>query len=308
LERWALLNPKKDFSVIVHGWESLYWSHPLLQSRTFGAHQKGLFDTIVKNSTIISPEPYHVTEFFQQKVNLIEAFDIAINKGKKRDIYPLSQKPNLYLSNFEKSTAMDFIENHKSKAKKRRAVLFQPFGSAAHVSNKVPLDPSNRSLEFSNYLHIVKELGKHAVVFFASKPELKHPQDDISIIIDGQSLPYFRMLIALSYHVDLFCGVDSVGQHVFRAFNKPGIVFMGGTNDVNFTYPNHYKIYRKANHAPVYSPWRLMDSECEFADRENDGIMIYDTKDLKIIDGMIQKELSDNTFEKVNDKVGICYQ
>jgi len=35
LEKFARLNPDDDFKVLVYGWESLFWSHPLLQDRTF---------------------------------------------------------------------------------------------------------------------------------------------------------------------------------------------------------------------------------------------------------------------------------
>ena len=55
LEKYQRLNPKDDFKVIVHGWDCLYWSHPILQTRTFGISQKGLFDSIIRNSIIVNP-------------------------------------------------------------------------------------------------------------------------------------------------------------------------------------------------------------------------------------------------------------
>jgi len=41
LEKFHYLNPNNDFKVLVAGWESLYYSHPLLQNRTFSINQKG---------------------------------------------------------------------------------------------------------------------------------------------------------------------------------------------------------------------------------------------------------------------------
>jgi len=311
LERFAQLHPKNDFRVIVHGWESLYWSHPLLQSRTFGAHQKGLFESFVKKSNIVSPEPYHINEFFNQKVSLIEAFDIAINQGRKRDQFPLAEKPNLYLSNYEIQAGLDFIEKTKMKTKKRKVIVFQPFGSAVQIVNNKPVDPSNRSLELADYTAILKALTEYGTVFFASKPEHRHAMDKESIGFDDTGLPYFRMLMALLHHADYFCGADSVGQHVARAFNTKGLVLMGGTNDINFSYPDHFKIYRKIGFKePIYSPWRLVDTECEFADRENNGIMEFTDEDRKNIVNIIKSDLSGNTTIKLesNSSVGISYE
>ena len=53
LEKYAKLNPNKNFSIIIHGWQDLYWSHPLLQSKTIGIHQKNIFDGYVKNNELI---------------------------------------------------------------------------------------------------------------------------------------------------------------------------------------------------------------------------------------------------------------
>ena len=49
LEKYARLNPDDDFKVLIHGWCDLYWSHPILQDRTFDVNQKGSFELFVKD-------------------------------------------------------------------------------------------------------------------------------------------------------------------------------------------------------------------------------------------------------------------
>ena len=98
LEKFAKLNPDNDFKVMIYGWENLYWNHPLLQSKTFGVGTKGSFDHIVKNNLLLSPEPYHVNEYYNQKLSLVDAFDKEINKT---DDHSDLDKPRLYLHSSE---------------------------------------------------------------------------------------------------------------------------------------------------------------------------------------------------------------
>jgi len=297
LEKYHRLKPKDDFRVIVHGWESLYWSHPLLQKRTFGINQKGLFDTLIRDSKICSPEPYHNNRFYNQKISLIQAFDEEINRTKKHDDLGI---PNLYLSSVEESSIQDFIESEKTKQKKRKVVVFQPYGSGVDRIAKQPVDTSNRSLSLTAYFQIVKELSKDAVVFYASHPQFRHPNDNLSVTFDDKQ-PYLRTMMGLIKYSNHFVGVDSVGQHMARAFNKEGTVIMGSTSETNFSYQDHFKLFRKANRTPVYSPWRVADFDCDFANRENDGIMDFSEDEIKEIIQHVQNKIGASTVTKIGD-------
>jgi hypothetical protein len=66
-----------------------------------------------------------------------------------------------------------------------------------------------------------------------------------------------------------------------RSFDKPGAIFMGSTFEKNVTYPNHFKIFRKPDRSPVYSPIRVGGVDSEFTDRLNDGIMTFSKAELK---------------------------
>jgi hypothetical protein len=297
LEKYHRLKPKDDFRVIVHGWDSLYWSHPLLQKRTFGINQKGLFDSIIRDTKICSPEPYHINRFYNQKISLTQAFDEEINRTKKHDDLEL---PNLYLSSVEDSTIQDFIQAEKTKQKKRKMVVFQPYGSGVDKIAKQPVDTSNRSLSLAAYFQIVKELSKDAVIFYASQPQFRHPNDTMSVTFDDKQ-PYLRTMMGLIKQCDYFIGIDSVGQHMARAFNKPGTVLMGATDELNFSYPDHFNIVRKADKKPIYSPWRLAEFDCEFANRENDGIMDFTDEELNDVIATVQEKIGTATVTKVGD-------
>lgn len=307
LEKYARLNPDDDFNIIVHGWESLFWSHPILQNRTIGAHQKNTFDTLIKQTQVRIPEPYQVYGFYNQKLHVTEAFDQEINNTN--DHSDLNHNC-LHLSDIEIEGAKELIEKYKSDKKKKRSVVFQPYGSGVDIVNKMPMDRSNRSLSQEHTLKLIQEMSKSAVVLNASHPKHRSRSDTLSVQFDDPNTNYFRRLMGLIYHCDYYVGVCSVGQHIARAFNKPGLILMGATHESNYSYPNHFDIYRKPDRIPVYSPWRLSEVDIEFADRSNDGIMNFTNAEMKDIVSVIQKNLGGNSIETVSEPVltGMKYE
>ena len=121
---------------------------------------------------------------------------------------------------------------------------------------------------------------KYAVIYFGDK-KFYHPGDSYSVPVfeKGNDL---RMYMALISQCDYFVGVDSVGQHIARAFNIPGTVIMGGTFEVNVSYPNHFRIYRN-KFLPTYVPIRISGIDCEFSDNLNDRAMDFTNEDIESI-------------------------
>lgn len=296
LEKYAKLNPEDDFKVLVHGWECVFWSHPILQHRVFG-FQKGNFENYIKNNRIVCPEPYQLFNFYNQKSNLIEAFDECINNTT--DHSDLNYNC-LYLSDMEKQLARDFIGYHKHLNNKKKSIVFQPFGSGVRSINKQAVDPSNRSFLLDQYFKVAQNLNKHSLVLFASPPEYRHPADNFTISFDDNK-PYLRTLMGLISESDFFVGVCSVGQHMARALGKPGLVVMGGTNENNFSYKDHFTIFRKKDRVPIFSPWRVSDADVEFADRKNDGLMNFSEGELNSIIKIVNDNILDNSQVKLND-------
>jgi ADP-heptose:LPS heptosyltransferase len=287
LEKYHRLNPDKNFNVIVHGWHELYWSHPILQSKTIGVHQKDVFEKYIKPNEVVCPEPYYQYGYYNQKLSLSEAFDAEINKTN--DHSDLS-KPNLYLSTFEKNSIHRIINDLKMRGNKKKVIVFQPYGSGIQLSTTKPFDNTQRSLDCDDYLYIVNNLSKDFLIIFFGGNEFKHPADEITPPLHAFN-PDLRMYMAFISECDYFIGCDSVGQHMARAFNKPGTVFMGSTFEVNVTYPKHFKIIRKLNHPPIYSPIRIAGQDSDLSDRLNDGIMTLRREDLKKFCDRVNEEV-----------------
>lgn len=284
LEKYHKLNPEDDFKVLIYGWENLYWSHPLLQNKTFSVGQKGTFDLIIKNSILRHPEPYHLHSYYNQQTSLSEAFDEEINHTNDHSDL---NKPNLYCHTNELNTAFKMIQDAKQKNGKRKFCVFQPYGSGIQLVNNRPIDTSGRSLDVDDALKLGYMLSKEYVVLYFGPNEFVHPGDNFMLNakdIPGADLRFYMSMIA---QCDLFVGVDSVGQHIARAFNKPGLIVMGSTFEKNVSYPDHFKIYRNGV-KPTYNPIRIGGIDCELADRVNDGIMSFTDQQLEEIYNIIK--------------------
>ncbi len=277
LEKFHRLNPTDDFKVLIYGWENLYWNHPLLQSRTYGVGQKGIFDLVVKDSRLVSPEPYHNYYYYNQQTNLAEAFDADINKTI--DHSDLSA-PNLYCYSGEVKTAQKMIEEAKQQKNKKKFVVYQPYGSGIQLVNNRPFDSSGRSLDVDDALKLGQLLSQDAVVLYFGPNDFIHPGDNF--MLNAKNIPGadLRFYMAMISQCDYFVGVDSVGQHMARAFNKPGLVIMGSTFEQNVSYPEYFKFYRNGV-KPTYNPIRIGGVDCEFADRANDNVMVFNDQQIQ---------------------------
>ena len=279
LEKYARLNPNDNFKVLVNTWDILFWSHPLLQDKTYNSNMKGAFDLYVKDNILKVPEPYHSHNFYNQKITLAEAFDEIINETN--DHTDLNS-PNLYLSDLEIGLSAELVNKYKKQTGKDRLVVYQPYGSGTRFLNGIPFDQSNRSLTAENYYSFGKKLSENFTVMYASKPEFRK-KDDIFTHTFDDAQPYLRVLMGLIYHCDYFIGCDSVGQHIAKAFNKKGLIFIGGTNEYQFSYPEHFSIIKKDNNTSKYIPWRVSECDSEFADRSNNGLMNFNSEETEEI-------------------------
>jgi len=289
LEKYAKLNPEDDFKVIIHGWEALTWSHPLLQKKTFPANIKGLFDSHIKSNRLICPEPYYIQGYYTQRLSMAEAFDQEINETQDHsDLGPA----HLYISSFEKMSIVRILDELKKQYNKSKVLIYQPFGSgASRVSDKV-YDKSHRSLGHEQYYQLAERISKDCLIVYFGQKDLRHPNDKFTVFLEKFN-PDLRMYMALISECDYFLGCDSVGQHIARAFDKPGAVVMGATIETNVSYPDHFRMLRKANRTPVYDPIRISQVDSEFTHRDNDGIMNFSDSELNEFAAVINRDLYD---------------
>lgn len=288
LEQYVKSHPKEQIRIFVHGWDYLLWSNKVLQPLTFSINDKGTFVNYFKQATdIISPEPYRLPDYINQRVSLSEAFDIIIN-GKNNNL----SVPRLYISQLENVSALKTISQIKNSTKKNKIVVLQPFGSSAVYDNidgnDIIVDTSNRSMDLLMYSSIVKSLSEDCAIILFADSKFHFKEDTISHKINGD----LRTYMALIANCDYFIGCDSVGQHMARAFNKPGTVVFGSTFPENVSYPDWFQIIDKDKENKVYSPLRISEIECNMADRMNEDCMKYSPNEVLNVVNLIKTHIN----------------
>lgn len=284
LEKYGRNHPNDDWGVIIGGWDSLVWGNTLLQDRTYNPDTKGIFDLYIKEADIVSPEPYRVNGYFNQKLSLAEAFDELINETSDHSDLGV---PKLYLSKNEEKTAANVIADAKQQqGNKPITIVIQPFGRSARVDRGDIIDDSSRSLDPKSYLALVKKLStKYTSILFAEN-QFFLPEDNYTFKLQTDLRGWAGIIEAADY----FVGCDSVGQHMARAFNKPGTVIVGSTYAINTTYQDYFQIYEKPGQKK-YSPIRICGLDSHLADRLNDTCMDFSDDQVNEIFDLIVSDI-----------------
>jgi ADP-heptose:LPS heptosyltransferase len=267
----------------------LYKGHPKLHSRAYDIWHKNLFQDKLKDMDINSPEPYRIWEYYNQKCNLSQAFDIAINGNGIREL----PKPTLRLSTEELVQGQMTISEVRAKTGKDKVVIFQPFGRGVQQSETAIYDPSGRSFDYKNVVNLIKQLQKKYAVILMSEFQFNFEKEGCSLPVAQPVGINLRQWSGIINAADYFLGCDSVGQHIAYALNKPATIVVGSTFAENVSYVNYEKfdILDMGEGLRQYSPIRLVPDET--VDRINDGIMTMNDKIedviVKSVDKMLQK-------------------
>ena len=289
LKKYARNHPDEDWAVIAFGWDTLFWGIPELQDRVYSADVKGIFKNMLKDSDIISPEPYRLWEYYNQKCSLVEGFDKLINETEDHSDLGV---PELVLNKGEEKIAANIINDVKNQQNKNLTILIQPFGRSARIDNGDIIDDSSRSIEPGVYHKLVKKLSQKYNIIFMGEGEyaqLISQEDSISAKLQLD----LRGWAAVIESCDYFIGCDSVGQHMARAFDKPGTVILGSTYAVNITYPDHFQIIENENVEKEYSPIRICGLDSHLADRKNDRCMDFTDEEVDNIYSAIVKDIKE---------------
>jgi ADP-heptose:LPS heptosyltransferase len=289
LKKYAKNHPDEDWAVIVFGWDTLFWGIPELQDRVYSADVKGIFKNMLKDSDIITPEPYRLWEYYNQKCSLVEGFDKLINETEDHSDLGV---PELVLNKGEEKIAANIINDVKNQQNKNLTILIQPFGRSARIDNGDIIDDSSRSIEPGVYHKLVKKLSQKYNIIFMGEGEyaqLISQEDSISAKLQLD----LRGWAAVIESCDYFVGCDSVGQHMARAFDKPGTIILGSTYAVNITYPDHFQIIENENVEKEYSPIRVCGLDSHLADRKNDRCMDFTDEEVDNIYSAIVKDIKE---------------
>lgn len=286
-EKYQEDHPDEDFLIICEGGTDFFKGHPTLYGKVYDNWHKNLFRDKLIHTDTISPEPYRVWEYYNQKCNLSQAFDIAINNKGIRDL----PKPTIKLSKEESINGKFIVAEVRQKTNKKKTVVFQPYGRGVQQAGNIITDPSGRSFEHGNMVSIIKRLQKkYSVILmseFAFDFEKEGLRDTISFPA-GNGVP-MRGWAGIIKEADLFLGCDSVGQHIAHAVGTPVVAVMGSTFGVNVSYPEEemFDVLDMGEGLRQYDPIRICPDE-ESA-RLNDGIMAMNDKVEEVIMKSVDK-------------------
>lgn len=280
-------NHGPDFYILSESGIDFFVGHPELQDLAFDLNHKGLFENIIKPNELVSLEPYREHGYYNQKKSLSESFDKLINNT---DDHSDLERPVISLSKVEEINALDAINNVKEYHKKKKTVVIQPFGRGCNLHKSGhTVDPSSRSLSTNDYFYISEKIRKkYNLITFS---ELKFDNDQ-NMYVDTN----IRQWAAIIEAADYFLGIDSVGQHMAYAFNKPGSIILGSTFAENISYPNHFNIIEKKGIKKKYSPIRIHGLDGDLIDRYNDTCMDFSKQELD--------EITNKILSHIKRKIG----
>lgn len=297
LEKYAENNPKENFIIVAEGWMEIFSSSPKLRERVFHVLHNRLFEDHLKNMEIISPEPYRLNEYYNQKVNMIQAFDILINGPT--NYMPANTKVTMDLSKKEQVDGYSIVNDVRKMKQKEKIIVFQPFGSSIQQQDQFVFDSSGRSFELSDTIKIIDELKKDYGVIFMSQVQISscNNQD----VAWPQNLG-IRQWMGIINACDYFLGCDSLGQHIAYSLNKPSTVVIGSTYPENISYKDEklFHIIDVGISKRKYSPLRITNSEN--TDRNNESLMVLEEKHFKEIYESIKQRIGGN--KDIKSKLG----
>jgi hypothetical protein len=242
LLKYSQNHPDEEWYIMIPGWDFTTWGIPELQERTFNPDARGSFDLFWKADQVISPEPYRLPAYYRNEISLREAFDVEINGSTDHSDLPPMQ---LNISLQEKRRAYEIIEEAKSKQKKSKTIVIQPYGSTATPHASGIFDDSLRSIPKPMLDYFIKELSKDYNLIFMGAKEFH----DIRTYKPDPD-PNLREWSAIIGAADYFVGCDSCGQHICKALNKKASVVIAGTHRVNVTYDGFHIIERDVEFYP----------------------------------------------------------
>jgi len=279
--------PEDDFIIVCEGGTDFFKGHPDLYPRVYDNWHKDLFRTHIQMRDIVTTEPYRIWEYYNQKCNLSQAFDIQINNKGIRNL----PKPKLKLSRNESINAKFLVEEVRQVTGKDKIVVFQPFGRGSNVVGNFIVDEGGRSFEYQNTIGIIKKLSKKYGVIYMGEHKLDFESEGIGKVAapQGASLRDWAGVIA---EADVFLGCDSVGQHLAYTADKPAVVVVGATCKENISYPDapKFEVLDMGEGARIYDPIRVTYDEVTH--RHNDGIMAMNGKIEDVIVESVNKMMN----------------
>lgn len=270
-------NTDPDAVIVVEAWLDLFLLSPVLKDNVYPANHKGLFKDKLRDKELVSPEPYRLNAYFNQKANLIQAFDMLIN-----DLTEVPETKELTISLGKSDEIVGFNLNNQIRQElgKDKTIVFQPFGSGAKMEGNIVIDESGRSFELKDAISIIERLSEEYCVIIMSSFKLPYNFTNRVAQPENVSILQWAGIIDACDH---FLGCDSIGQHYANALGKSATVVIGATFPENISYPANPKFTIIDNGLGLrdYSPIRI--TQDIFTDRANECLMLLSAETLNSI-------------------------
>jgi hypothetical protein len=277
-----------DFIIVCEGGTDFYKGHPKLHRHVYDVWHKGLFEQHLKHRDLITPEPYRVWEYYNQKCSLAQAFDIIINNQGIRDL----PAPTIVLNKMEVVQAYNIVQEVKFKTGFDKVLVVQPFGRGVQNLGEFVVDPSSRSFTLKDAVEIINDLKKeYGVILMSEFPIPLEENDNGKYPVAMLQVSDLRIWAGIIDIADHFVGCDSLGQHLAKSFNKTATIVTGSTFPINISYPDcpNFDIIDVGKETRVYSPIRItMEDEL---DRINDETMELTKPQIQQILTSVKKRL-----------------
>ena len=240
--------------IIVEGWLEICLLNKAIMHNVYPHDHSDLIEKL-RDREVISPEPYRLNAYFNQKCNLTQAFDMLINYDTPPEEVPADKDYNMFISKSDALVAQNLFQEINGHTKKDKFVVFQPFGSTAKAEGNYILDESGRSFETEDIIQLVEELNKDYAVIMMG--ELKIPGLPKGVVVPEEIT--LLQWTAIIHAADYFIGCDSVGQHIAHAIEKPGTVVIGSTfpENTSYTSGSTLEIIDNGIGKKMYSPIRM---------------------------------------------------
>lgn len=299
-----------DFIIVAEGGTDFFKGHPTLDGKVYDAWHKNLFEEHIKHRDCVSPEPYRIWHYYNQKCSLTQAFDMEINGLDEPRELP---KPTLNLTKMEVIQGYNIVQEVKAVTGKDKVIVVQPFGRGVTQMGDFIADPSSRSMSLVNTVDIINDLKKDYGVVIMSEIHfpLEENEEKSKYKVGRPQIDDIRIWASVIDVADHFLGVDSIGQHICKALDKKATVVIGSTYPVNISYPEdpNFDIIDIGVDKRVYSPIRI--SMDETRDRYNDQAMEMTNDQVKSVINNVRKHLGKpksftGTFTPVQQPENAC--
>lgn len=259
--------------------------YPRTSRKNFNPETKGTWENIfMKADEVISPEPYRLPNFYKGKISLAESFDEIINET---DDHSDLEYETLNLSQAEIRKGQEVIYKAYETQKKEQTIVINPYGSTAQVCPVGVYDDSLRSLPEDMFNQLCEFLAEDCNIIYMGYPHLL--SENNKFVYVPQPDLHIREWMGVISQVDYLVGCDSVGQHIARATGTQGCVIMGGTDVINMSYPDYFRIIQRKK--PAYSPMRISSFQSNLAERLNKECIQYTDEEILDIYEQIKKDL-----------------